>query len=285
MREYDLTEQVQKAWRFFDKLLDEKLDRIAKLSGIERDRLKKINPADFVVKSSALVIRNYRYQNIGEWIESNKTPDTFCISPIDEDVETANQISYKSGNTERKIRAHKCQLYPIPSLVARRFFIKNHRQSVPNITKEGVSFGLVYEGELVAVMTYDLTSGGVRGKLKAEMYELLRLSLKHGAKINGGASKLEKKCEEALLHYGCSEIFSYSNATINEGEVYKQLGFKPSKIVEGQAWVVEPNMTLQRLLRRSDNQRARNEDIYKDGAFKTHIVANRTWIKKIQIED
>lgn len=285
MREYDLTEQVQKAWRYFDKLLDEKLDRIAKLSGVERDRLKKINPAEFVEKSSVLVIRNYKYQNIGEWIEENKTPDTFCISPIDEDVETANQISYKSGNTERKIRAHKCQLYPIPSLVARRFFVKNHRQSVPNITKEGISFGLIYDGELVAVMTYDLTNGGVRGNSKAEMYELLRLSLKHGAKINGGASKLQKKCEEALLHYGCSEIFSYSNATINEGGVYKQLGFEPSKIVPGQAWVVEPNMTLQRLIRRSDRQRARLEDIYQDGAFKTHIVANRTWIKKILIED
>ena len=286
MKTYDLTDQVRRAWEHFDKLLDAKIQHIHELTGIEKERLIKLNPMDFVEKSEGLLICNYNYQGVGEWVAKTKTPDTFLIAPIDEEIETANQIAYKTGTTERKIRAHKCQVIPVPSLAARFFFIKNHRQSVPNLSNNAISYALVYDGEVVAVMTYDLTGGAVRGLQKADKYELLRLSIKHGTQINGGASKLEKQCEEAIRHQGCTEIFSYSNATINEGNVYKQLGFQQSAITQGQAWVVERDFALVRLVTCCANGKgAKNSDLYKRGAVKVHITANRTWIKNIEIKE
>lgn len=286
---YDLTEQVRAAWTHFDQLLEQKIEHIHELTGVDKSRLIKLNPMDFVEKAKQLQIDGYQYQDLGAWVAKVKTPDTFCICPIDEEVETANQIAYKTGQTERKLRAHKCQLQPIPNAVARRFFIKNHRQSLPNLTTNAINYALVYEGEIVAVMSYDLTGGAVRGLQKADKYELLRLSIKHGTQINGGASKLQKQCEEAIRHWGCTEIFSYSNATINEGNVYKQLGFTQSAIQDGQAWVIERDFSLVRLANccasHGNGKGARNIDLLRRGAVKVHITANRTWIKDISLPE
>lgn len=284
MKIYNLTEQVQKAWQHFDQLLEQKIEHIHELTGVDKERLIKLNPMEFVEKAKQLQIDGYQYQDLGAWVAKHKTPETFLISPIDEDIETANQIAYKTGQTERKLRAHKCQLLPIPNAAARRFFVKNHRQSIPNLTNNAINIALVYEGEIVAVMSYDLTGGAVRGLQKANKYELLRLSIKHGTQINGGASKLEKRCEECIRHQGCNEIFSYSNATINEGNVYQQLGFSKSEIIRGQAWVVERNFDLVRLVTCCANGKgAKQSDLVRRGAVNVHITANRTWIKNISL--
>ena len=290
MKIYNLTEHVQKAWQHFDQLLEQKIEHIHELTGVEKERLIKLNPAEMIRdKEKNLLIEGYHYQKVSTWVAKHKTPETFLISPIDEDVETANQIAYKTGQTERKLRAHKCQLLPIPNAAARRFFVKNHRQSLPNLTNNAINIALVYEGEIVAVMSYDLTGGAVRGLQKANKYELLRLSIKHGTQINGGASKLQKRCEECIRHQGCNEIFSYSNATVNEGNVYKQLGFQQSEIQDGQAWVIERDFSLVRLANccasHGNGKGAKNIDLLRRGAVKVHITANRTWIKNIAIPE
>lgn len=287
MKMYDYTEWVCSMWKHFDKILDKKIEHIHELTGIDRSRLIKINPAEFIRdKWDEVYIKDYNYQKCGDWVACMKTPENFLISPIDEDIETANQILYKTGQVNRKIRAHKCTLMPIPNLAARRFFVKNHRQSIPPLTGNAINYALVYENEVVAVMTYDTTGGAVRGFQKAKKYELLRLSIKHGTQINGGASKLQKKCEECIRHQGCTEIFSYSNATINEGNVYKQLGFTQSAIETGQAYVVEKDFRIRILPDcgvHGDHSGAKNSDIIKRGAIKVHITANRTWIKNIEL--
>ena len=124
---YDLTDQVHAAWRHFDKVLDAKIEHIHELTGVDKERLIKLNPVDFIEKIEQQKISDYEYQDIGVWVANHKTPENFLISPIDEDIETANQIAYKTGQAERRIRAHKCEILPIPNVVARFFFIKNHR--------------------------------------------------------------------------------------------------------------------------------------------------------------
>lgn len=284
MKVYDQTEIVQKAWLHFDKVLDEKIEHIHELTGVPKEHLLKINPMDFVQKMVGQYIKGYHYQHIAEWIAKNKTPETFCISPLDEDVETANQICYKTGQTERKLRAHKCEVVPISSLAARRFFVKNHRQSIPTLSEKAVNFALVYQGEVVAVMCYDLTKSAVRGLKMSDQYELLRLSIKHGTQINGGASKLQQRCEEAIRGLGCTKIFSYSNATINEGNVYRQLGFEQSEIEDGHVWSVEPDFQIVRLVNCCVSRGyigAKNIDLMERGAVKVIISANRKWTKDI----
>lgn len=288
MKTYDATEHVRRAWEHFDQILTAKIDHIHELTGVEKERLIKINPMEFVEKMEGLFIKDYEYKSIGAWVAKHKTPETFLICPIDEDVETANQICYKTGQAERKLRAHKCKVIPITILAAKRFFVKNHRQSIPPLTGNSINYALVYEGETVAVMFYDLTRGAVRGLTNYDRYELMRLSIKHGTTINGGASKLEKACEEAIRHFGCTDIFSYSNATVNEGNVYKQLGFTQSEIQDGRAWVVERDLTLYGLLAcgsHGNNLGCKNEDLIKRGAVKVHLTANRTWVKDISLPE
>ena len=281
----DYTDIVHEAWTHYDNMLSQKIKHIHDLTGVEMERLIKINPLEFIERMPDMLIRDYEYKDLGDWVAKMKTPETFLISPIDEDVETANQISYKTGQTERKLRAHKCDLIPITNLAAKRFFVKNHRQSIPSLSGNAINYALVYNGEVVSVMTYDYTQSAVRGLSKADKYELLRLSIKHGTQINGGASKLQQQCEECIRHWGCNEIFSYSNATINEGNVYRQLGFTQSAIETGQAWVVERDYSLIRLVNTCEvngHAGAKNGDLLARGAVKVHVTANRTWVKDIR---
>ena len=227
---FDVTERVREAREYFDKLLDERIKRISEISNVPLDCFVKINPAKFLEKNKNQTIDGYEYIKIGQWIRENKKDDhTFLISPVDAIEETAAQVSYKQGTEIRRtIRASKCECVPVPAELAQDFFIRNHRQSAPQIRKTAVCFGLAFKNELVAVMLYDIADGAVRGKKKD--YELVRLSIAKGTRIHGGASKLQNACEETLRKMGITKIFSYSNATINSGAVYEKLGFVGKKL-------------------------------------------------------
>lgn len=212
----DLQKYMREAREHFDEVLETNIVELVKMTGIERERFIKINPMDFVETISGMVEST---GSVADYIRKYKTPDTFLISPIDAVEETANQICYKTHQDCTKIRAHKCSVVPVPAIVAADFYVKNHRQSAVVISENSVNFALVYEGEIVAMMTYDLTTSAVRGQSKKGKYELLRLAIRKGTQVNGGASKLQQACEEALAQIGCREIFSYSNATINEGGI------------------------------------------------------------------
>lgn len=275
----DLQKYITEAREHFDKLLDEKIDALVERTQIERERFVKINPMDFVKTISGMVEAN---GNIADYIQQHKTPETFLISPLDAVEETANQICYKTHQDCVKIRAHKCSVIPIPAAVAQAFFVKNHRQSAVVISSASVNYALVYEGEIVSVMTYDLTAGAVRGKSKSGKYELLRLAIKAGTQVNGGASKLQKACEDAILELGYSDIFSYSNATINEGGVYQNLGFERGKIDPGRAYVVMPDYSLIDLATFSSKYGSGgNATMRRYALVKVHIGGNRIWTKHL----
>lgn len=274
---YNITDKVKEAWQYYDKMLDIKLSNISKLSGVDIEKLKKINPAEFIEKNKYQQIDNYTYKKIKDWIEENKTDDNYLISPCDADEETANQISYKEQIINKCIRASKCKVVPIPSIIAKAFFIKNHRQSLPLLRGTAISYALVYNSKIVAVMTYDKSNSAVRGGL--EYYELLRLAIAHGYKIHGGASKLQKSCESSLILKGEEQILSYSNATINNGNVYKALGFEDMGLDGGQPFVILRNFKIERLINLYPN--STNRLLAKYGRIKTHLGGNKTWIKTL----
>lgn len=279
---YNITERVAEAREYFDKILDERLDQISELSGVERSKLIKINPMDFIEKNKHQKIDGYTYVDIGHWIAQVKQNDTYLISPEDAIVETANQISYKEGEKiEKKIRASKCTVVPVPRETALDFFQRNHRQSLPNWRGSAICYGLLFGSELVSVMMYDKANGGVRGDKKN--FELVRLAIRHGYLVHGGASKLQAACEETLRLMGETEIFSYSNATINNGSVYAKLGFKESKVYTGQPFVVMENNKILRLLNVRPHSTDLSLAVY--GRIKVHLGGNRMWIKNISNEE
>lgn len=211
---YDVTARVEEAREYYDKILDENIKEISERSGVDPSLMVKINPADFIVKNQNQYIDGYNYVSIRRWIETKKTEGNYLISPVDAIEETAEQISYKENvHIETKVRASKCDIVPMCKELAQDFFKKNHRQSPPLWRGTAVCFGLALKSEIVAVMMYDRSDGAVRGKKKN--YELVRLAIKHGYMVHGGASRLQKVCEGTLREMGEEEIFSYSNATIN----------------------------------------------------------------------
>ena len=281
---YDITDRVQEAWAYFDNLLTERIKRISEISEVPENHFIKINPLDFCEQNKRQIIREYEYKKIQDFIVKNKTAnDIYLISPEDAIEETAAQVSYKSGTEIRRtIRASKCEVVPCPVELAQDFFIRNHRQKPPLVRNQtAVSFGLAYKGELVAVMLYDVSNGAIRGKKKD--YELVRLSISKGTMIHGGASKLQKACENTLREMGEKKIYSYSNATINSGAVYEKLGFQTSKIEGGQPFVVLRNNKLERLINLYPNSTDRA--LAKNGWIKTHIGGNRMWVKNIESQE
>lgn len=276
---FNATQREREAREYYDKMLDGKLDRIAELSGVDRAKFEKINPADFIEPSEFQVIEGYHYQQIGAWLREHKRDDNYLISPMDDDQLTANQISYKEHIDTERIRASKCQLEPIPARLALQFFRRNHRQTLPRITSASISYGLIYHGQLVGVMTYDKTAGGIRGHGHAD-YELLRLAFAHGKQIMGGASRLEKACEATMANLGEKEIFSYSNATVNTGRVYAALGFEPTRIDNGQPFVIMEDFSLRRLIELHPH--STNKALARAHRLKTHLGGNITWTKDIK---
>lgn len=274
-----MTDRVAEAWAYYDELLDGRIAEISERSGVPVEHFVKINPVEFIEKNKNQTIRGYNFVNIRDWIMANKKDDqTFLISPLDAIEETAAQVSYKSGTEIRRtLRASKCEVLPVPFDFALDFFIRNHRQSAPHISGSAVSFGLVFRGELVAVMLYDISNGAVRGRKKE--YELVRLSIAKGTRIHGGASKLQQACEETLAAMGQKKIYSYSNATINSGAVYEKLGFDGRKVDGGQPFVIMKNNDLIRLA--NLHPYSTDKALAMNGQLKTHIGGNRIWIKEI----
>lgn len=276
---FDVTDRVAEAWEYFDKVLDERLAEISRISEVPVEQFVKINPAEFCVKNKNQLIRGYQYKKIRDWIVENKKDDqTFLVSPVDAIEETAAQISYKSRTEIRRtIRGSKCECIPVPIELAKDFFIRNHRQSNPIVRSTAVCFGLVFKDELVAVMLYDISNGAVRGKKKD--YELVRLSISKGTRVHGGASKLQNACEDTLRQMGIKSIYSYSNATINSGSVYEKLGFKGTKVDEGQPFVILKNNKIVRLITLHPN--STDEKLALNGWLKVHLGGNKTWVKEI----
>lgn len=278
---YDMTKRQQEAWKYYDDLLTENINKIAELSGVDKSLMVKLNPAEFIEKSQYQVIRGYEYIKIKNWIDATKKDGIYLISPLDAIKETAEQIGYKQEQTvERKIRASKCEIVPVTKDLALDFCERNHRQSLPHISDKAVYLGLLFKNELVAIMGYDMTSGAVRGT--KEGYELVRLAIARRVQIHGGASKLQKACEEVLTKMGVERIFSYSNATINNGGVYEKLGFKYTSLDDGQPFVI---MRDNRLIRLANlHPYSTDEELALRMQLKTHIGGNKMWVKYITKE-
>jgi hypothetical protein len=112
-----------------------------------------------------------------------------------------------------KIPARKCTVQKIK--YPKEFLDSNHLQGrgVPT----GINYGLYYENQLVATMTFS------KSRYRHEyQYELIRYCNLLNTTIIGGASKLLKAFER---EYNPTSIVSYANRDYSQGNLYQQLGF------------------------------------------------------------
>lgn len=130
-------------------------------------------------------------------------------------------IINKLGLTPRRIYARKCNIISIPHSQASDFLLSNHIQGPCNAS---VHYGLMYDGELVSLMSFGKRRPGMGNKHNPEC-ELLRFCNKLNTSVVGGASKLLKHfMKEHLIQ----TIVSFSSNDISDGHLYKTLGFKPA---------------------------------------------------------
>lgn len=273
---WNATEDVERLRGHFAEMLRGRIAVIHDLSGVPAEFIEPINPCDHLIRNSYIEIDGYPYKNEDKFY-AEKPREIFRVSPLDEPRKTAEQIAYKHNENAVRIGARKCKVAFVGK-AALSFYSANHRQGLMNTTANAVSAALLHDGEIVALMTYDKTAGGVRGAKKD--YELLRLAIKRGVSVPGGASKLQKALEDRLRDMGETSVFSYSNATINNGDVYAALGFKRGGCKVGQKIVLTRSGTLTRLLALAEGVRdIRSLALYK--RLTTYLSANIFWEKAL----
>lgn len=147
-------------------------------------------------KSKLAASRGYRCIHVWDW----------------DDLElVASQLLSK-----QVVYARSCTLVELSREEADHFLTSYHLQG----TCKGASvrLGLLYEGELIEVMTF-----GKPRYNKKYQWELLRLCTKVRWSVVGGTQKLFKSFERKAAP---TSIVSYCDKSKFEGAVYKQLGFQ-----------------------------------------------------------
>lgn len=117
------------------------------------------------------------------------------------------------GIGQTGIFARRCVVMDIDSKTANDFLDANHLQGCCN---SSIKYGLFFNGELVAVMTF-----GKPRFNKNYDWELVRYASRIGCHIVGGASKLLARFRKE--HSG--SIVSYADRRYSDGNLYEKLGF------------------------------------------------------------
>lgn len=134
---------------------------------------------------------------------------------VNKKTKVLSQLKNLLGLNERKIYARKCAVVELPTKEKDGFLEANHLQGAD---KASVKLGLVYDGEVVSVMTFCKP----RFNKKYE-WELSRFCSKTGCTVVGGASKLFGRfCETQ----NPQSIITYSDKSHTTGGLYRVLGFK-----------------------------------------------------------
>lgn len=141
---------------------------------------------------------------------------------------------------KKRVFARKCTIYRLNKNVGDEFLQSYHIQGT--CRGQLLYLGLVYEGELLQVMTF--------GKSRFDKnydVELLRLCTKPGVVVVGGASKL---FSYATDEYGLSKIISYCDRAKFNGDVYTRIGMQLKRITPPQEiWSKSTNHITANLLR------------------------------------
>lgn len=125
-----------------------------------------------------------------------------------------NRIANVLGNFSKNIYARKCIVKEVSGKDSKEFQDLYHIQGS---VKSPINFGLYYDNELIALMTFSKP----RFNKKYE-YELIRYCTKSTYHVIGGAGKLLKHFERTI---NPKSLISYADRRWSNGNLYRQLGF------------------------------------------------------------
>ena len=139
-------------------------------------------------------------------------------------------IQNKLGLSTNSIAGRKCQVEEVNTATAREFLNSNH---VQGYTTSSNNYGLFYNTELVALMTFGKSRVGI-GK-QEDGYELIRFA--SSKRVAGGASKL---LSHFVKLHAPSKIVSYSDNEWSNGNLYAALNFTLEKEIPPSYWYLLP---------------------------------------------
>ena len=123
--------------------------------------------------------------------------------------------------------ARKTCTQEVDSVSASRFLAKNHLLGRVNA---GIHYGLMYQGDLVALMSFDPISD--------DEWSLVRYCVKQEASVVGGASKL---FAHFVSEHHPQQVISYSDRAKTTGKMYERLGFAMSHVTDPEYVNFHPN--------------------------------------------
>lgn len=237
-KEYDI--ETHKPWRSVAEIqLFERLQQETGLEWIHSDK-KIINPyeLDIVCPERKLAVeycglywhsefhgnkaRDYHQKKL----ESCRKKDYNLITVFESDSLEKVIATIKSKlSVVNRLHARKCSIVQLETKVAREFNNDYHMHGHCN---GSVNLGLYHSGELVMV----LTMGKSRFNSAFE-WECVRMTVKNGLTVVGGASKLFNSFR---TKYNPESMMTFSDRRFGEGLVYQNCGFTRETDTNANYW-------------------------------------------------
>ena len=176
----------------------------------------------------------------------------------------------------KKIYGRKCDVVEISPSISKTFLDENHLQGNVNTT---LKFGLLYNDELVSVMSFGKRNGIGNG----EEWELIRFSNKINYNVIGGASKLFKYF---LKKINPKIVKSYSDNRWFSGGLYQNLGFKYIHETKPNYWYVKNDMRYHRLNFKKnrlikegfDKNKTEKQIMFDRKIYRIYDCGNKLWL-------
>lgn len=137
-----------------------------------------------------------------------------------------DRLSNILGNYKTTIYARQCKVDQVSFNESKEFLNQNHIQGWVN---SKFNYGMYYNNELVALMTFGEYRIALGRKPVNGEYELLRFCCKLGYHIPGAASRLLKHFENDIKPI---KLISYADRRWSQGKLYEILNFKFVKFTE-----------------------------------------------------
>lgn len=179
------------------------------------------------------VDKYYHYNKFKEC--ENKNIDLFTIFSDSWESKKdiwKKKIQQKLNLSKEIIYARKCVVKTVEPKETRKILDENH---VQGYCPSQIAYGLFFENELVAAMTFSKTRIGIGKNRKLGSYELVRYVT--SKTVVGGAGKLLSAFKK---DYNPKLIYSYSDNRYSTGNLYKQLGFNLEKENKCGYWYYDP---------------------------------------------
>jgi len=213
---------------------------------------------DIVVESQKIAIEYYglawhgEYKNVARDYHLQKLERAeamgYRLVTIFADEWLSNPVAVKGylrailrKGQSRRFGARECVFVKLPWEATSEFLDLWHIQGSGAPLKD--TYGLMFDGEVLAVATFKPTNLRRRGRSEDGVWELVRYCVKGTVSIAGGFSKLLKHFKD--IHHP-KVIFSYSDRRWSQGSLYSRAGFTLVSTLRPSYWYFKKNTDFPR---------------------------------------